>query len=147
VGRLLTIKFLNERYDLKASDQFAEALSYLNKAVWAGDLLAHRYIVDALEGKKGPSEAEKKQSAESLEYLLARGDIGGELRLHLKTINTNVLERAIVGLGSIFTRENKFLAACSKVKSLVDGNRLDEYDRDLAIAGLNSLTCKPPTAQ
>jgi hypothetical protein len=146
-GRLLTIKFLNERYQLKALDALTEAVSYLNKAVWGGDLLAHRYMVDALEGKQGATEAEKNQSAESLEYLLARGDIGGELRLHLKTINTNILERTLSGLGSIFTRENKFAAACSKVKSLVDGNRLDEYDRDLAIAGLNSLTCKPPTAQ
>ena len=146
-GRLLTIKFLGATYQLKAADHLSEALNYLNKAAWGGDLIAHRYIVDALEGKQGPSEADKKQSAESLDFLLARGDVGGELRLHLKTINTNILERTLSGIGSIFTRENRFLAACTKVKAILESNRLDEYDRDLAVAGLNSLTCNPPTSR
>jgi hypothetical protein len=143
----LTIKFLGATYQLKAADQLSEALNYLNKAAWGGDLIAHRYIVDALEGKQLPSEADKKQSAESLDFLLARGDVGGELRLHLKTINTNILERTLSGIGSIFTRENRFLAACTKVKAILESNRLDEYDRDLAVAGLNSLTCNPPTSR
>ena len=146
-GRLLTIKFLGETYQLKAADHLSEALKYLNKAAWGGDLIAHRYIVDALEGKKGSSEADKKQSAESLDFLLARGDVGGELRLQLKTINTNILERTISSIGAIFNGENRFLAACTKVKAILESNRLDEYDRDLAVAGLNSLTCNPPTSR
>ena len=147
VGLTLTKQLQVERFGLKATDLLNEALSYLGKAVAAGDLVAHRYIVDAYDAKQLSTEEDRKQSNRSLEALLARGDIGGELRRHLKTINTNPLSQVLTNLGSIFRGGNQFADACSKVKAIVDSNRLDDYDMGLAAAALDSTTCKPRVTQ
>ena len=148
VGKTLVKQLQNERYGLKASDLLDDALSYLRKATEAGDLVAHRYIVDAYEAKQLLSEADRKQSDQSLETLLARGDIGGELRRHLKTINTNAVTQLLTNLGSILTGDRRFSEACSKVRSISQSNQLDDvYDRGLAAAALDSVTCRPRTNQ
>jgi len=148
VGKTLVKQLQNQRYGLQASDLLDDALSYLRKATEAGDLVAHRYIVDAYEAKQLLSEADRKQSDQSLETLLARGDIGGELRRHLKTINTNAVTQLLTNLGSILTGDRRFSEACSKVRSISQSNQLDDvYDRGLAAAALDSVTCRPRTNQ
>jgi hypothetical protein len=148
VGKTLVKQLQSERYGLQASDLLDDALSYLRKATEAGDLVAHRYIVDAYEAKQLLSEADRKQSDQSLETLLARGDIGGELRRHLKTINTNAVTQLLTNLGSILTGDRRFSEACSKVRSISQSNQLDDvYDRGLAAAALDSVTCRPRTNQ
>lgn len=147
VGLTLTKQLQTDRFSLKATDLLNEALSYLGKAVAAGDLLAHRYIVDAYDTKQLATEEDRKQSSRSLEVLLARGDIGGELRRHLKTINTNPISQVLTNLGSIFRGGNQFADACSKVRAIAGSNRLDDYDMGLAAAALDSTTCKPRVAQ
>lgn len=143
VGLILTKRLQSEPFGFHTNGLLNEALTYLGKAVAAGDLVAHRYIVDAYEMKPLLTGDDKKQSDRSLQALIAKGDIGGELRRHLKIINTNPLNQVVTNLSSIFSGGNRFADACSKVKAIFQRNRLDDYDRGLAVAALESKTCKP----
>ena len=142
VGLILTKRLENGQFGYQTPGLQDEALSYLRKAVAAGDLVAHRYIFDTYETKQLLTEEERIQSDRSLDTLLSRGDIGGELRRHLKIIRTNPLNQIVTSLGSILTGRNSFADSCSKVKVIIGSNKLDDYDRGLAAAALDSITCK-----
>jgi len=136
---------LMQRIELESlfnkSETREQALEFLKKAIEAGDIQSHRYVWDITSVGFLQDESDKKLSSDSLQTLNAKQDIGGKLRAQLQTIRTNPIDQLLTGLGSILTGDNKIKSACNAVRRLIGEDRLDIYDKGLALVALEGNTC------